>query len=202
MQPSNEEKQAPSVEQQPVETAQNTETSQQQAKNTEPANEQPPVDNQHVAEGRRYYESRQYDKAVSEWKHAVEYGYDIQAAAYTSALAKLVPKRAGQPDVPIQFIDVPTKAAARLEGFLENLRGGQMDPIDAADYFRSEKMTQEGIDAFLKDATGKTLFQLQREAQLGMQLETPAQVSKFVNDSSKNALITPCKRIKFMIKTI
>jgi len=41
------------------------------------------------------------------------------------------------------------------------------------------------LDAFLKDATGKTLFQLQREAQLGMQLETPAQVSKFVNDTAK-----------------
>jgi hypothetical protein len=41
------------------------------------------------------------------------------------------------------------------------------------------------ISKFVKDETGKTLFQLQREAQLGMQLETPAQVSKFVNDTTK-----------------
>jgi hypothetical protein len=56
--------------------------------------------------------------------------------------------------------------------------------------FRKLEGQQEAkqIDAFLKDATGKTLFQLQREAQLGMQLDTPAQVSKFVNDTSKPSL--------------
>ncbi|UPT73057.1 MAG: tetratricopeptide repeat protein [Elusimicrobiota bacterium] len=46
------------------------------------------VANQHVAEGRRYYETRQYDKAVSEWKHAVEYGYDPKAADQLVARAK------------------------------------------------------------------------------------------------------------------
>jgi hypothetical protein len=53
--------------------------------------------------------------------------------------------------------------------------------------FRKLEGQQEAaqLDAFLKDNTGKTLFQLQREAQLGMQLDTPAQVSKFINDSSK-----------------
>lgn len=56
--------------------------------------------------------------------------------------------------------------------------------------FRKLEGQQEAkaVDAFLKDATGKTLFQLQREAQLGMQLDTPAQVSKFVNDTSKPSL--------------
>ncbi|MCK1479330.1 hypothetical protein IVB27_32470 [Bradyrhizobium sp. 197] len=56
--------------------------------------------------------------------------------------------------------------------------------------FRKLEGQQEAkqLDAFLKDATGKTLFQLQREAQLGMQLDTPAQVSKFVNDTSKPSL--------------
>lgn len=56
--------------------------------------------------------------------------------------------------------------------------------------FRKLEGQQEAkqLDAFLKDATGKTLFQLQREAQLGMQLETPAQVSKFVNDTVKPSL--------------
>ncbi len=46
------------------------------------------VANQHVAEGRRYYETRQYDKAVAEWKHAVEYGYDPKAADQLVARAK------------------------------------------------------------------------------------------------------------------
>jgi hypothetical protein len=53
--------------------------------------------------------------------------------------------------------------------------------------FRKLEGQQEAkqIDAFLKDATGKTLFQLQREAQLGMQLETPAAISRFVNESGQ-----------------
>ncbi len=46
------------------------------------------VANQHVAEGRRYYESRQYEKAITEWKHAVEYGYDPKAADQLIARAK------------------------------------------------------------------------------------------------------------------
>ncbi|MBI2385029.1 MAG: tetratricopeptide repeat protein [Elusimicrobia bacterium] len=46
------------------------------------------VANQHVAEGRRYYESRQYEKAISEWKHAVEYGYDPKSADQLVARAK------------------------------------------------------------------------------------------------------------------
>ncbi|PIR16178.1 MAG: hypothetical protein COV48_10330 [Elusimicrobia bacterium CG11_big_fil_rev_8_21_14_0_20_64_6] len=46
------------------------------------------VANQHIAEGRRYYESRRYDKAISEWKHAVEYGYDPKSADQLVARAK------------------------------------------------------------------------------------------------------------------
>lgn len=46
------------------------------------------VANQHVAEGRRYYESRQYEKAIKEWKHAVDYGYDPKAADQLIARAK------------------------------------------------------------------------------------------------------------------
>lgn len=46
------------------------------------------VANQHVAEGRRFYESRQYDKAIAEWKHAVEYGYDPKSADQLVARAK------------------------------------------------------------------------------------------------------------------
>ena len=46
------------------------------------------VANQRVAEGRRFYEARSYDKAIAEWKHAVEYGYDPKAAEQLIARAK------------------------------------------------------------------------------------------------------------------
>ncbi|MCM2305247.1 MAG: tetratricopeptide repeat protein [Elusimicrobia bacterium] len=46
------------------------------------------VANQHVAEGRRFYESGQYEKAISEWKHAVEFGYDPKSADQLVARAK------------------------------------------------------------------------------------------------------------------
>lgn len=38
---------------------------------------------------------------------------------------------------------------------------------------------------FLKDATGRTLFQLREEAQRGLQLDTPQQLSKFIHDSRR-----------------
>lgn len=43
----------------------------------------------------------------------------------------------------------------------------------------------KSVSAFLQENTGKTLYQLQREAQLGLTLDTPAKVSKFVRDSAK-----------------
>lgn len=46
------------------------------------------VANQHVAEGRRLYEARMYDKAIGEWKAAVEYGYDPKASDQLVARAK------------------------------------------------------------------------------------------------------------------
>ena len=41
------------------------------------------------------------------------------------------------------------------------------------------------VSAFLKDATGKTLFQLQQEAKFLSKLQTPQQTSKFITDTSK-----------------
>jgi hypothetical protein len=41
------------------------------------------------------------------------------------------------------------------------------------------------LGEFLKENTGKTLFQLQREMQLGLKLDTPAQVAKFVTEANK-----------------
>jgi hypothetical protein len=45
--------------------------------------------------------------------------------------------------------------------------------------------TAQATDAFIKQATGKTLFQLRAEAKLGAQLQTPQQVSKFMQDAQK-----------------
>lgn len=43
----------------------------------------------------------------------------------------------------------------------------------------------QAVDQFIKSATGKTLFQLRQEAQLGATLESPQQVSKFMQDAQK-----------------
>lgn len=53
--------------------------------------------------------------------------------------------------------------------------------------FRDMEGMQEAkqIGQFLEDATGRTLFQLRREATKGAALDTPSKVSKFVADSEK-----------------
>lgn len=45
--------------------------------------------------------------------------------------------------------------------------------------------TAQGIDQFIKGATGKTLFQLRAEAKLGSTLDSPEKISKFLNDAQK-----------------
>lgn len=42
-----------------------------------------------------------------------------------------------------------------------------------------------GVDQFLRQATGKTLFQLKEEAKMGALLDTPEKVSKFTRDAQK-----------------
>lgn len=42
-------------------------------------------------------------------------------------------------------------------------------------------------DEFIKGATGRTLFQLRMEAKLGANLDTPAKVSKFLNDARERS---------------
>ena len=49
-------------------------------------------------------------------------------------------------------------------------------------------MTEEGgadLNEFMKQATGRTLFQMREEARLGSQYMTPEQTSKFIRDTSK-----------------
>ncbi|MDE2439841.1 MAG: hypothetical protein KGP14_02360, partial [Betaproteobacteria bacterium] len=47
--------------------------------------------------------------------------------------------------------------------------------------------TIQNVDQFLRGATGKTLYQLRQEAQLGLALDTPQQVSKFMDDAAKRS---------------
>jgi hypothetical protein len=43
----------------------------------------------------------------------------------------------------------------------------------------------QDLGVFLEQNTGRTLNQLRREAQLGMELDTPQKISKFINDSKR-----------------
>lgn len=43
----------------------------------------------------------------------------------------------------------------------------------------------QAVDQFIRNATGKTLFQLRMEATLGARFDTPAKISKFLNDASQ-----------------
>jgi hypothetical protein len=82
---------------------------------------------------------------ISVWFNPETQTVDVVNGHHRMSIAE----RSNQPDVPLKFVEAANKAEARLVGFLENLKGGNIDPIDAADYFRGEKMTPEQVDAFL-----------------------------------------------------
>src|SRR5437879_5870437 len=79
------------------------------------------------------------------------------------------------------------EAKTRFQMIANQVAGVTAEAGRALRAFRKLEGQQEAgqLSAFLKDTTGKTLFQLQREAQLGSQLPTPADVSRFVNESGK-----------------
>src|SRR6185437_4966328 len=54
--------------------------------------------------------------------------------------------------------------------------------------FRELEGSEEAkaVGDFIQEATGRTLFQLRREAQLGANLTTPSQISKYVDDLGHN----------------
>lgn len=66
---------------------------------------------------------------------------------------------------------VTSEAGRALRAFRKNFSAGMEEAAS--------------LGEFLKKETGQTLYQLQREAQLGASLETPAQVSKFINDTRR-----------------
>jgi hypothetical protein len=51
----------------------------------------------------------------------------------------------------------------------------------------SRTETNQNLEQFIRSATGKTLFQLRQEAKLGAVLDTPQQVSKFMQDMTKRS---------------
>lgn len=125
------------------------------------------VANQHVAEGRRYYESRRYDKAISEWKHAVEYGYDPKSADQLVARAKeqtrreeAAKKRASEvakaraEDIKKQKADEEAAAAeARREEEEEKAKAaamGQQAPAAAPPTQSAESNKQASQQAYLE----------------------------------------------------
>jgi hypothetical protein len=66
---------------------------------------------------------------------------------------------------------VTSEAGRALRAFRKDFSKGMGEALEVGD--------------LIKKTTGQTLFQLQREAQLGSALETPSQISKYVHDSRK-----------------
>jgi hypothetical protein len=86
--------------------------------------------------------------------------------------------------------DVMVYAEARARHLMiqDQVAGITAEAGRALRAFRSigeEGAQTKALGDFLQGATGKTLFQLRREAKAGMLLDTPQQVSKFTRDSAK-----------------
>jgi hypothetical protein len=79
------------------------------------------------------------------------------------------------------------EAKARHQMIQEQVAGITAEAGRALRAFRSIEGIKDAqqLGDFLQQNTGKTLFQLKREAQLGMSLDTPQKVSKFINDTKK-----------------
>lgn len=79
------------------------------------------------------------------------------------------------------------QAKARHMMIQEQVSGITAEAGRALRAFRELEGSKETklMGEFLRDTTGKDLFQLQEEAKLGAQLDTPQKLSKFINDSKK-----------------
>lgn len=79
------------------------------------------------------------------------------------------------------------EAKARHMMIQEHVSGVTAEAGRALRAFRNLEGAAEAkaLGEFLEQTTGKTLFQLKEEAALGAKLETPQQVSKFLQDSKK-----------------
>ena len=80
------------------------------------------------------------------------------------------------------------EAADRHRMIQEQVSGITAEAGRALRAFRAigeEGQQTKALGDFLQASTGKTLFQMRREAQAGMLLDTPEQVSKFMQDTAK-----------------
>lgn len=89
--------------------------------------------------------------------------------------------------------DVLAYAAARDRHMMiqEQVSGLTAEAGRALRAFRSLEGQAEAtqLSAFLEESTGRTLYQLRREAQLGMNLDTPQKIGKFLNDAKKPSFL-------------
>lgn len=79
------------------------------------------------------------------------------------------------------------EAKSRHQMIQEQVAGITAEAGRALRAFRAFEGAKEAeqLGAFLEQSTGRTLFQLRREAQLGMELDTPQKVSKFIHDGKR-----------------
>lgn len=89
-------------------------------------------------------------------------GGELEIAAYAEARSRHIM-------IQEQVAGITAEAGRALRAF-RKLEGG-----DEA----------KALGEFLKEETGQDLFQLQKEAQLMMELDTPQKISKFINDTKK-----------------
>lgn len=100
-------------------------------------------------------------------------------------LRDLMRKAAGGTDADVMAY---AEAKARHIMIQEQVSGITAEAGRALRAFRKIEGSDEAkaVGDFLKDATGRTLNQLREEAKLGASLETPAQVSKYMDDLNKH----------------
>lgn len=99
-------------------------------------------------------------------RHAVEYGYDIQHAAYTSGFEKLRPELAGRIDMVFVFLELEPPYAvvpARLDGGLRELGGAALEPRGAHLGAMPRDEHLAGVCRFDHRARGSALGAQQRD---------------------------------------
>lgn len=95
--------------------------------------------------------------------------------------------KAGRLEATDQEVMAYAEVKARHMMIQEQVAGITAEAGRALRAFRSLEGQQEAVQIgqFIEQTQGKTLFQLREEAKKGAQLETPQQLSKFLNDSRK-----------------
>ena len=106
----------------------------------------------------------------------------IQSATTVSAAMQ----SAGRDDATDQEVMAYAEARDRHQMIQAQVAGITAEAGRALRAFRDiSGQMPTGLDQFVQQATGKTLFQLREEAKLGAKLDTPEKVSKYLQDAQK-----------------